>query len=108
MRMTFVLDLAERTAATYAEAFAGLLLADSTHMLNLGMLRAMAVAALPAALTVLKAALGGALSTTGGAAWLPAPQPAAPVPAANWIPAAAAPADVVPPAAQPEPPATAV
>ncbi|WP_224274105.1 holin [Streptomyces sp. LS1784] len=58
----FILDLAERTAATYAVAFLGLLLADGFDLTSVGALRAAAVAALPAALTVLK----GAISTFVG------------------------------------------
>jgi hypothetical protein len=86
MRKTFLIDLAERTAATYGQALCGLLLADATHMLSLGAVRAAAVAALPAALAIVKGALGGAV-TGGSAAWLPpegsAAAPATPAPAAG-------------------------
>jgi hypothetical protein len=58
----FVLDLVERTVATYAAAFLGLLLADGFDLTSVGALRAAAVAAVPAALTVLK----GAISTFVG------------------------------------------
>ncbi|MGW3072381.1 holin [Kitasatospora sp. NPDC001132] len=58
----FILDLVERTVATYAVAFLGLLLADQFDLTSLSALKAAAVAALPAALTVLK----GAISTFVG------------------------------------------
>jgi hypothetical protein len=89
MNKAFLLDLTERTVATYAQAFAGLLLADSTHLMSLGTVRAAAVAALPAVLAVVKGALGGSIFS-GSAAWLPTPKPApTPTPAADPAPAAA-------------------
>ncbi|MEU1284895.1 holin [Kitasatospora sp. NPDC005856] len=57
-----ILDLVERTVATYAVAFLGLLLADNFDLTSVGALRAAAVAALPAALTVVK----GTVSTFVG------------------------------------------
>ena len=74
------LDLAERAALTYVETAAGLLLADSTHMLSLGTLRAAAVAALPAALSAIKSAFALGLGSSGTASLLPQPKPAAPAP----------------------------
>jgi hypothetical protein len=53
----FVKDLAERTVSTYVQAFLGLELADITNLTSLGATKAVALAALPAALAVLKAAL---------------------------------------------------
>jgi len=72
MNTRFVLDLIERTAATYVEAVAGLLLADSTGLINLGAVKAAAAAALPAAFAVVKAALAGSVGSDGTAALLPA------------------------------------
>lgn len=82
MNRAFLLDLAERTSATYVETFAGLLLADTTHLLSLGDARVAAVAALPAAFTVVKAALAGSIGSTSTASVLPGPkEPSAPTPA---------------------------
>ncbi|RLU81142.1 hypothetical protein CTZ27_33425 [Streptomyces griseocarneus] len=68
----FLLDLAERTAATYVEAFLGLLLAGTVT--DLSTAKAAAVSALPAALAVVKGLLSGALSRTGTASALPTPK----------------------------------
>ncbi len=60
MTSRFVRDLAERTTATYVEVFAGLLLAGWTDVADLGVLsvaETAGVAAVPAALAVLKAGL---------------------------------------------------
>lgn len=89
MNRAFLVDLVERTAATYVEAGAGLLLADTTHLLSLGSLRVAAVAALPAALTVVKGALAGSLGSTSTASVLPAktaPPSAVPEAAAAPVP----------------------
>ncbi|WP_435173315.1 holin [Actinacidiphila sp. bgisy145] len=72
MNKRFVLDLIERTAATYVEGVAGLLLANSTGLLDLGADKAAAAAALPAALAVIKAALAGSVLSGGTASALPA------------------------------------
>ncbi|MBO1414256.1 holin [Streptomyces sp. FH025] len=53
----FTIDLAERTVATYAAAFLGLLLANGFDLTSITALKAAAVAALPAALTVVKGAV---------------------------------------------------
>ncbi|MEW2545138.1 hypothetical protein AB0910_05035 [Streptomyces sp. NPDC047002] len=82
MNRAFLLDLVERTVATYLEAGAGLLLADSTHLLSLGSQRVAAIAALPAALTVVKGALAGSLGTSSTASALPTKTAPAPAPAA--------------------------
>ncbi|MGQ4514208.1 holin [Streptomyces sp. DW26H14] len=81
MNKPFLLDLAERTGATYVETFAGLLLADTTHLLTLGDAKAAAVAALPAAFTVIKAALAGSIGSSSTASVLSGPKtPTAPDP----------------------------
>lgn len=54
---TFVKDLAERAATTYVESFVGLLLASNVFLngsINVKAVGAAAVAALPAALSVVK------------------------------------------------------
>lgn len=55
MSKKYLVDLAERVGATYAETFIGLLLL--AHTLGLDALKTAAVAAVPAALAVLKGAL---------------------------------------------------
>jgi hypothetical protein len=67
----FWLDLTERTVATYAVAFLGLLLADGFDLTSISALKAAAVAALPAALTVLKGAIGTFVGDPTTAAILP-------------------------------------
>jgi hypothetical protein len=67
----FWLDLTERTVATYAVAFLGLLLADGFDLTSISALRAAAVAALPAGLTVLKGAIGTFVGDPTTAAILP-------------------------------------
>ena len=67
--MKFIVDLAERTVATYLEAFLGLLLAGS--VVDLPAAKAAAVAAIPAGLAVVKGALSGFLGTPTTAAALP-------------------------------------
>ncbi|MFB7470490.1 holin [Kitasatospora sp. NPDC056184] len=66
----FIIDLTERTAATYASAFLGLLLADTFDLTSIGALKAAAVAALPAALSVLKGALATRVGDPASAALL--------------------------------------
>ncbi|MCF1592370.1 MULTISPECIES: holin [Streptomyces] len=66
-------DVAERTVLTYVEAFLGLLLAGAvTDIVDLSVLQTASVAALPAALTVVKGAIGTRLGQIGTASWLPA------------------------------------
>ncbi|MFJ9443259.1 hypothetical protein ACIRRH_15515 [Kitasatospora sp. NPDC101235] len=65
-----VIDLAERTAATYLEAAIGLLLVGG--ITGLSSLQSAAVAAVPAGLTVVKGALGSFLGRADTAALLPA------------------------------------
>ncbi|MFH8294955.1 hypothetical protein [Streptomyces sp. NPDC018059] len=66
-------DVAERTVLTYVEALLGLLLAGATtDIVDLSVLQSAAVAAIPAALTVVKGAIGTRLGQVGTASWLPA------------------------------------
>jgi hypothetical protein len=66
-------DIAERSVLTYIEAFLGLLLASgTTDLVDLSTLQSAAVAALPAALAVVKGAVGTLLGRSGTASWLPA------------------------------------
>lgn len=57
----FIVDLVERTASTYVETFLGLLLASgldiAAPVTRMAIIEKAAVAAVPAALTVLKAGL---------------------------------------------------
>ncbi|MFI6443836.1 holin [Kitasatospora sp. NPDC050543] len=64
-------DLAERTVATYVVAFLGLLLADGVDLTSVGTLRAAVVAALPAALTVIKGGISSFVGAPNSAALLP-------------------------------------
>ncbi|WP_380282122.1 holin [Kitasatospora purpeofusca] len=66
----FIIDLTERTVATYATAFLGLLLADTFDLTSIGALKAAAVAALPAALSVLKGAAASRIGDPHSAALL--------------------------------------
>lgn len=83
------LDLGERTLATYGQAFCGLLLADSTHMLALGAVRAAAIAALPAALAAVKSAFALGFSSSGTASLVPVGKDAPPPSMVNADAAAA-------------------
>ena len=65
-----LLDTVERTVGTYAVAFLGLLLADGFDLTNLGELKAAAVAAIPAALSVLKAAVGTLIGDKTTVGWV--------------------------------------
>ncbi|MEV5138417.1 hypothetical protein AB0K71_05665 [Streptomyces syringium] len=78
----FLYDLAERTILTYIEVFLGLLLASgATDLVDLSAAKAASIAAIPAALAVVKAAVGTLLGSPASAAWLPAPKdPAGPRP----------------------------
>lgn len=55
--MNWIVDTAERTAATYLQALIGLLVAGWADAIDVSTLRAASVAAIPAGLAVLKAAL---------------------------------------------------
>lgn len=92
MNLRFVADLAERTVATYVQAALGLLLADSTGMISISGVKAAAVAAIPAALAVVKAALAGSVLSSGTASALPAKVEPVPAPSTAVEQAPAAPA----------------
>ncbi|MQT05436.1 N-acetylmuramoyl-L-alanine amidase [Streptomyces jumonjinensis] len=65
-------DVAERTIATYVQSMLGLLAAASTtDILSLSVWESASVAAVPAALSVLKSCLGTVLGRRGTASWLP-------------------------------------
>ena len=68
MSKTAVVDVAERAVATYVEAFLGLLLASG--VLDVSALKAAAVAAVPAALSVIKSAVSVLLTGSGAAVQL--------------------------------------
>lgn len=67
----FILDLAERTAATYVQAFLGLMLADGFDLLSIGELESAALAAIPAALAVVKSGVATFVGDPASAALLP-------------------------------------
>ncbi len=56
LNKTFLRDVAERAVSTYLQAFVGLLIAG-TFTLNIDSVKAAGIAAIPAALSVLKSAL---------------------------------------------------
>jgi hypothetical protein len=65
MNTVWLKDVAERTVATYAQAFIGLLLAGwTTDAVDLSLVQAAAVSAVPAALAVLKGALASKVPGT--------------------------------------------
>lgn len=66
-----VLDTIERTAATYAVTFLGLLLADGFDLTSLSAVKVAAIAAIPAGLSVLKAAVGSLVGDPSTVGWLP-------------------------------------
>lgn len=58
-------DVAERTVATWVQAFVGLLLAGwTTDTVDLSLIQSAAVAAIPAALAVVKGALAASVPGT--------------------------------------------
>ncbi|MEV5240848.1 holin [Streptomyces cinnamoneus] len=67
-----LLDIAERTLAAYVTTFLGLLIADGFDLTSVSAIKAAAIAALPAALSVIKGAIGSRFGDKGTAAWLPA------------------------------------
>lgn len=67
-------DVAERTAAAYVTTFLGLLLATGFDLTNLSAVKAAAIAAIPAALSVVKGVIGVLVGDPSTAAWLPAPK----------------------------------
>lgn len=74
-----VMDVLERTLAAYLTTFLGLLLADGFDLTDVSALKAAAIAAVPAALSVIKGAIGTRFGDRTSAAWLPGRKsPAAP------------------------------
>ncbi|GGR19655.1 holin [Streptomyces netropsis] len=67
-----IADIAERTLAAYVTTFLGLLLADGFDLTDISALKAAAIASIPAALSVIKGAIGVRLGDKSSAAWLPA------------------------------------
>lgn len=75
MTTKFWVDAGERVAATYIETFLGLVIASAfvdSGKLNMGAVTAAAVAALPAALSLVKSLIASAVGDPGTAALLPA------------------------------------
>jgi Putative lactococcus lactis phage r1t holin len=66
-----LIDILERTLAAYLTTFLGLLIADGFDLTNVSALKAAAIAALPAALSVIKGAIGARFGDRTSAAWLP-------------------------------------
>lgn len=66
-----VLDVVERTAAAYVTTFLGLLLAVDFNLTDLTAVKAAAIAAIPAALSVVKGAVGSVVGDPTTAGWLP-------------------------------------
>ncbi|UQI44691.1 holin [Streptomyces sp. HU2014] len=66
-----LIDVLERTLAAYLTTFLGLLLADGFDLTDVSALKAAAIAAVPAALSVIKGAIGTRFGDRTSAAWLP-------------------------------------
>ncbi|MGA5131496.1 holin [Streptomyces olivoreticuli] len=66
-----LIDILERTLAAYVTTFLGLLIADGFDLTSVSALKAAAIAALPAALSVIKGAIGSRFGDSSSAAWLP-------------------------------------
>ncbi|MFJ3793911.1 holin [Kitasatospora sp. NPDC090091] len=66
----YLLDLAERTLATYVVTLLGLLTASGFDLTDLGAMRAAAIAAIPAALSLVKGALATLVGDPNSAALL--------------------------------------
>ncbi|GAA0479179.1 holin [Streptomyces sp. NPDC046215] len=67
-----LVDVIERTLAAYVTTFLGLVIADGFDLTSVSALKAAAIAALPAALSVIKGAIGTRFGDKESAAWLPA------------------------------------
>lgn len=65
----FILDVVERAASTYVQALAGFLIAGATAI-NVDTVEAAALAAIPAALSVLKSALASQIGDPESASLL--------------------------------------
>ena len=66
-----ILDTVERTIGTYVVTFLGLLLAEGFDLTSLGAVKAAAIASVPAALSVVKAALGSLIGDKTTVGWVP-------------------------------------
>ncbi|MFI8104696.1 hypothetical protein [Streptomyces sp. NPDC086023] len=66
-----LVDIAERTLAAYATTFLGLLLAANFDLTDVTAVKAAAIASVPAALTVIKGAIGSLVGDPASAGWLP-------------------------------------
>ncbi|MEV6674075.1 holin [Streptomyces sp. NPDC051162] len=66
-----LLDILERTLAAYVTTFLGLLIADGFDLTDVSALKAAAIASLPAALSVIKGAIGSRFGDENSAGWLP-------------------------------------
>lgn len=71
MNKKMLVDIAERTIAAYVTTFLGLIIADGFDLTSVSALKAAAIAALPAALSVIKGAIGRYMGDKNSAAWLP-------------------------------------
>lgn len=78
MSRRYSLDVVERTFATYVVTLLGLLLAAGFDFTDMGAVKAAGLASIPAALTVIKAAIATAIGDPGTAALLPAAKPTPP------------------------------
>lgn len=65
------LDTVERTVAAYVTTLLGLLLASGFDLTNMSAVKAAAIAAIPAALSVVKAAVGALVGDQRTVGWLP-------------------------------------
>lgn len=70
-----MLDTLERTAAAFVTTFLGLLLADGFDLTNLSAVKAAAIAAIPAGLSVVKAAVGSLIGDQSTVGWVPRTRP---------------------------------
>ncbi|HVK45082.1 MAG TPA: holin [Micropruina sp.] len=66
-----ILDTVERTIAAYVTTFLGLLLADGFNLADVSALKAAAIASVPAALSVVKAAVGSLIGDQSTVGWVP-------------------------------------
>lgn len=69
--MRWLMDMLERTLATYAVTLLGLVTADGFDLTDVGAAKAAAIAALPAALTVIKSGVAVFVGDPASAAFLP-------------------------------------
>lgn len=70
-----ILDTLERTLAAYVTTFLGLVLADLAHVTDVSGWKAAAIAAIPAGLSVVKAAVGQAVGDKSTVGWVPKARP---------------------------------